>query len=123
MKYCHYTLKLGNRDIDFTSYSDLFNFLDDYFNKYHQIFNNPPQMKIVSIKNDILKSDPTYCHLEERIEILNNKHKELRNKINDCIQNANEIKSDKYKKYQQKYVALEKQVIDEIESKKKTISR
>lgn len=33
MKYCHYTLKLGNRDIDFTSYSDLFNFLDDYFNK------------------------------------------------------------------------------------------
>ena len=96
--------------------------LDNYFNKYHQIFNNPPQMKIVSIKNDILKSDPTYCHLEERIEILNNKYKELRNKINDYIQNANEIKSDKYKKYQQKYVALEKQVIDEIESKKKTLS-
>lgn len=96
--------------------------LDNYFNKYHQIFNNPPQMKIVSIRNDILKSDPTYCHLEERIEILNNKYKELRNKINDYIQNANEMKSDKYKNYQQKYVALEKQIIDEIESKKKTLS-
>lgn len=33
MEYCHYTLKLGNRDIDFTSYSDLFNFLDDYFSE------------------------------------------------------------------------------------------
>ena len=43
-------------------------------------------------------------------------------RLYNCIQNANEIKSDKYKKYQQKYVALEKQVIDEIESKKKTLS-
>ena len=96
--------------------------IDDYFDKYHQIFNNPPQKEIVNIKNDILGSDPTYHHLEERIEILNNKYTELENKINYYIQNANEIKSDKYRKYQQKYVALEKQVIDEIESKKKTLS-
>lgn len=96
--------------------------IDDYFDKYHQIFNNPPQKEIVNIKNDILGSDPTYRHLEKHIEILNNKYTELENKINYYIQNANEIKSDKYRKYQQKYVALEKKVIGEIESKKKTLS-
>lgn len=95
---------------------------DDYFDKYRQIFDNPPQKEIVNIRNDILGNDPTYRQLEDRIGELNNKYTKLGNRINYYIQNANEIKSDKYEKYQQKYVELEKQIIDEIKSKKNTLS-
>lgn len=96
--------------------------IDEHFGRYHQIFNNPPQKEKDNIKNDILGSDPIYNQLEERIVFLNNKYTELENKINYYNQNANEIKADKYRKYQQKYVALEKEVIDEIESNKKALS-
>lgn len=95
---------------------------DDYFfKKYNQIINNPPQNEIVNIRNEILKRDPQYRYLEERIVTINKKYKELENRINYYVQNANEIKNGKYKKYQKKYLALEKSILDERDLEKNAL--